>query len=120
MPSLGAGGCSGAEVEAWSGLAYCLSTTRHIAAEETRKTIMSKKKDRAFFLCPRWNEVAPPSPAGAAEAPGSSRVHPRIVAAIASGQPVARSTLRNALLATRLATGAMFDIDTYIVDRRTQ
>jgi hypothetical protein len=34
------------------------------------------------------------------------------------GRPVARSTLRKALLAVRQASGSMFDIDAYIVDQR--
>jgi hypothetical protein len=35
------------------------------------------------------------------------------------GRPVARSTLRKALLAARQASGSMFDVDAYIVDQRT-
>jgi hypothetical protein len=61
---------------------------------------MAKKKDRAFFICPRWNEVVE-------------------VATIKGGRPVARSTLRKALLAARQASGSMFDVDAYIVEQRT-
>jgi hypothetical protein len=74
---------------------------------------MAKKKDRAFFICPRWNEVVPS---------GTStpiRVHEKTLAAIIGGRPVARSTLRKALLAAREASGSMFDVATYIVDQRT-
>jgi hypothetical protein len=39
--------------------------------------------------------------------------------AIRAGRPVARSTLRKALLAARRASGSMFDVDAYIVDQRT-
>jgi hypothetical protein len=35
------------------------------------------------------------------------------------GRPVARSTLRNALLAARQASGSMVDVNAYIVDQRT-
>jgi hypothetical protein len=59
---------------------------------------MAKKKDRAFFICPRWNEVE-----------GKTKtipVHERTLAAIKAGRPVARSTLRKALLAARQALGA--------------
>ena len=81
---------------------------------------MSKKKERAFFVCPRWNELAIPSqvtagPAASGLAPGLAK----IISAIDSGQPVARSTLRKALFAVRGASGVMFDVDAYIVDRRT-
>jgi hypothetical protein len=74
---------------------------------------MAKKKDRAFFICPRWNEVA-----GASGMATPIRVNEKILAAIKGGRPVARSTLRKALLAVRQASGSMFDIDAYIVDQR--
>ena len=71
---------------------------------------MTKKKDRAYFTCPRWSDVA--------NAPGLD-INPKVLAAIKNGQPVARSTLRAALAAARTASGVSFDIDAYIVDRRT-
>jgi hypothetical protein len=74
---------------------------------------MAKKKDRAFFVCPRWNEAAP----SGMTVP--IRVHQKTLAAIKGGQPVARSTLRKALLAACQASGSMLDIDAYIVDLRT-
>ena len=74
---------------------------------------MAKKKERAFFVCPRWNEVA-----GAGTGP-PSHVHQKTVAAIVAGRPIARSTLRKALMAARTASGSMGDIDGYIVDQRT-
>jgi hypothetical protein len=78
---------------------------------------MARKKDRAFFICPRWNEVAEAPRAGATPIP--IRVHEKTLAAIEAGRPVARSTLRKALLAARQASGEMFDVDAYIVDRRS-
>jgi hypothetical protein len=80
---------------------------------------MSKKKDRAFFICPRWAEVADAAPVGASGMTTPIPVHEKTLAAIKGGRPVARSTLRKALLAVRQASGAMFDVDAYIVDRRT-
>jgi hypothetical protein len=74
---------------------------------------MAKKKDRAFFICPRWNEVVP----SGMTAP--IRVHEKTLAAIKGGRPIARSTLRKALLAARQTSGSMFDVDAYIVDQRT-
>ena len=79
---------------------------------------MAKKKDRAFFICPRWNEVADAPRTGASGATAPIPVHEKTVAAIKAGRPVARSTLRKALLAVRHASGSMFDIDAYIVDQR--
>jgi hypothetical protein len=79
---------------------------------------MAKKKDRAFFICPRWNEVAEAPRIGASNISTPIRVHDKTLAAIKEGRPVARSTLRKALLAARNASGSMFDVDAYIVDQR--
>ncbi len=74
---------------------------------------MAKKKEREFFICPRLSEVTSDLQKT------SKRPHRKIVAAISSGQPVARSTLCKALLAVRHISGEMFEIDAYIVDQRT-
>jgi hypothetical protein len=42
----------------------------------------------------------------------------KTLAAIKGGRPVARSTLRKALLAVPQPSGSMFDVDEYIVDQR--
>lgn len=81
---------------------------------------MAKKKERAFFICPRWTEVAD---AGRTEGGGSTAPIPvseKTLSAIRSGRPVARSTLRKALLAARSASRSMFDVDAYIVDQRSR
>ena len=80
---------------------------------------MSKKKDRAFFICPRWNEVADTSRLAASSMTAPIRGNEKNLTAIRAGRPVARSTLRKALLAARQASGSMFDINAYIVDQRT-
>jgi hypothetical protein len=79
---------------------------------------MAKKKDRAFFVCPRWNEIADATRIGSPGTAPPIRVHKKTMAAINQGQPVARSTLRRALMAVRRASGSMFDVDAYIVDQR--
>jgi hypothetical protein len=78
---------------------------------------MGKKKDRAFFICPRWNEVTDASRIGAAGLT-PILINEKTLATIEGGQPVPRSTLRKALLAARAASGSTFDVDAYIVDRR--
>ena len=79
---------------------------------------MAKKKDRAFFICPRWNEVADAPRIGASGMTAPIRVNEKTLAAIEDGRPVARSTLRKALRAVRQASGSTFDVDAYIVDQR--
>jgi hypothetical protein len=73
----------------------------------------------AFFICPRWNEVADTSRIGASGMTTPIHVNEKNLGAIKGGRPVARSTLRRALLAARQASGWMFDVDAYIVDQRT-
>jgi hypothetical protein len=79
---------------------------------------MAKKKERAFFVCPSWKDVVRSCRSTAPHPDGAIRVHSRILAAIETGQPVARSTLRRALLAVSQATGTMLDIDGLMVDQR--
>ncbi len=81
---------------------------------------MAKKKDRAFFVCPQWNEVADAGRSEGAGTAGPIRVNEKTLSAIKGGRPVARSTLRNALFAARSVSGAMFDVDAYIVDQRNR
>lgn len=81
---------------------------------------MAKKKDRAFFICPRWSEVEQAARNASPASPVSGRLHRKTLAAIAEGRPLARSTLRKALLAERDAAGLAFDVDAYLVDQRRQ
>jgi hypothetical protein len=78
------------------------------------------KKDRSFFVCPSWKEVIGTSRSTAPYSDESIRVHGRILAAIETGQPIARSRLHKALLAVSHTTGTMFDADALIVDKRTR
>jgi hypothetical protein len=80
---------------------------------------MAKKKDRAFFICPRWKEIADLPGMGSPGIATLVRVHERTLVAIREGRPLARSTLRKALLAMRHVSGSMFDVDAYIVDQRS-
>jgi hypothetical protein len=97
-------------------LKAALSVAAIVGLEYTK---MAKKRDRAFFICPRWNEVTDTAGIGASGISTPIRVHEKTLAAIKGGRPVAGSTLRKALLAARQASGSMFDVDAYIVDQRT-
>ena len=79
---------------------------------------MARKKNRAFFICPRWNEVAAVPGSDAADTTSLLGVNHKTLAAITGGLPVARSTLRKALQRARQASGSPIDIDAYIVDQR--
>ena len=78
---------------------------------------MAKKRDRAFFLCPRWRDILAMVPQATGQAVEID-LSPRTAAAIEEGRPLARSTLRKALFAVPRASGSMFDVDDLIVDQR--
>lgn len=70
---------------------------------------MAGKKERAFFVCPRWKDVEGTVPAG----------NDKTLAAIEAGRPVVRSALHRALKAASLRSGKPIDVDAYIEDSRT-
>ena len=80
---------------------------------------MAKKRDREFFICPRWQEVVEAAETVIAGETIDLDLHPKTMAAIKAGRPLARSTVRKALFAVRRASGSMFDVDDLIEDRRT-
>jgi hypothetical protein len=77
---------------------------------------MARKKHRAFFVCPRWPELAflQDGPA-LARALGSD---PRTIGRIASQTPVPYATLRSVLAAIRGCRDIRLDVESYIVDTR--
>ena len=54
---------------------------------------MSKKTDRAWFVCPRWTELVSLHYANDIEASRALKADPKILAKLRSGTPVAKSTL---------------------------
>jgi hypothetical protein len=54
---------------------------------------MSKKKQRAWFVCPRWNELVAPHYADDAAAAHALRTSPRVLAQLRAGTPMARATV---------------------------
>jgi hypothetical protein len=70
---------------------------------------MAQKKSRAWFTCPRWTEIAGSTP---------TQVSPKTVTLLKAGKPMARSTIRRALLMVRQTSGSLLDVDELIVDQR--
>jgi len=54
---------------------------------------MSKKKDRAWFTCPRWEQLVSQHYANDAEAARALKTNARVLAKLRAGTPVAKSTL---------------------------
>jgi hypothetical protein len=54
---------------------------------------MSKKKDRAWFVCRQWADMVSPHYASDIEAGRALKANPKVLAKLRSGTPVAKSTV---------------------------
>jgi hypothetical protein len=54
---------------------------------------MSKKKDRAWFICPRWTELVSRHYASDIEAGRALKADPKVLSKLRTGTPVAKSTI---------------------------
>jgi len=54
---------------------------------------MSKKKDRAWFVCPQWVELIAKHYASDSAASRALKADPKVLAKLRSGAPVPKSTL---------------------------
>lgn len=81
---------------------------------------MSKKKDRAWFVCPQWAALMSSHYATDAEAARALKTDPKVLARLRSRTPVAKSTLLRLLhaLASRHDLGS--PIADLVVDTRSR
>jgi hypothetical protein len=81
---------------------------------------MSKKKDRAWFVCPQWVDLVSQHYIDDTEAGLSLKANPKVLAKLRSRTPVAKSTLLRMLhrLAERHALEAA--PGTLVVDTRAR
>ena len=77
---------------------------------------MGRKKDRAFFICPRWRELAGGD--DKLQLARSLRSDPRTIDKIASRTPVAYSTLYGVLSVLRATRDIKLEPESCIVDKR--
>ena len=54
---------------------------------------MSKKKDRAWFVCPQWGDLVSQHYASDTAAGRALKAHPKVLTKLRSGSPVAKSTV---------------------------
>jgi len=54
---------------------------------------MSKKKDRAWFVCPKWGDLVSEHYASDTEAGRALKADPKVLAKLRAGTPVAKSTV---------------------------
>jgi hypothetical protein len=81
---------------------------------------MSKKKDRAWFVCRQWADMIAQHYASDGEASRALKADPKVLARLRSGTPVAKSTLLKML--RRYARGHDLGsaIDDLVVDTRAR
>jgi hypothetical protein len=54
---------------------------------------MSKKKDRAWFVCPQWGDLVSKHYASDTEAGWALKAHPKVLANLRTETPVPKSTV---------------------------
>jgi len=81
---------------------------------------MSKKKDRAWYVCPQLADLLPRHYASDAAAARALKTEAKVVAKLRSGTPVARSSLRKIL--QRYANGHPLgsSVDDLMIDVRSR
>jgi hypothetical protein len=80
---------------------------------------MSKKKNRAWFVCPHWAVLVSSRYRSDAEASRALRTDPRVLARLRSREPVAKSTLLRALQAFACAHDVGSPLADLIIDTRS-
>ena len=81
---------------------------------------MSKKKDRAWFVCPQWTTLTSRHYASDAEAGRALKTDPRVLARLRSGTPVAKSTMLRILQAFASRHDAGSPFADLVVDTRSR
>ena len=81
---------------------------------------MSKKKDRAWFVCPQWGEFVSQHYGSDTAAGRALNAHPRVLTKLRAGTPVPKSTVLRMLrrLASRHNLGT--DLGDLVVDTRSR
>jgi uncharacterized membrane protein YccC len=83
-------------------------------------TVMSKKKDRAWFVCPQWTNLIAELYPDDIEAARALHANPKVLAKLRSRTPVAKSTLLTLLrrVAERRDLGAA--VNELVIDTRSR
>jgi hypothetical protein len=84
-----------------------------------RSNPMSKKKDRAWFVCAQWPELTSPYYPDDAAAARALRADPRVLARVRQRTPVTKSTLLKLLRRLSRARQIKTAFDELITDTRS-
>ena len=80
---------------------------------------MSKKKDRAWFVCPQWGELVSQHYASDTGASRVLKADPKILAKLRAGTPVAKSTVLKMLRRYAMRHGLASPAADLVVDTRS-
>jgi hypothetical protein len=80
---------------------------------------MSKKKDRAWFVCPQWAELASQHYVDDDKAGQSLKADPKVLGKLRSRTPVAKSTLLKMLHRFAKLHHPRIEADSLVVDTRS-
>jgi hypothetical protein len=81
---------------------------------------MSKKKDRAWFVCPQWAELVSGHYASDAEAARALETDPKVLARLRSRTPIAKSTVLRLLKAFASRHDIGSPIAALVIDTRSR
>jgi hypothetical protein len=83
---------------------------------------MSKKKDRAWFVCPQWGDLVSQHYTSDTAAGQALTAHPKLLTKLRAGTPVPKSTVLKMLrrLQNRCNLGAALALDELVVDTRSR
>jgi hypothetical protein len=81
---------------------------------------MSKKKDRAWFVCPQWADLVSQHYRSDAEAGEALKADPKVLTKLRSGTPVPKSTALKMLRRYQSRHGLDAAVTDLVVDTRSR
>jgi hypothetical protein len=80
---------------------------------------MSKKKDRAWFVCPQWGDLVSRHYASDTEAGRALKADPKVLTKLRAGTPVAKSTVLKMLRRYKTRHDLASPVGELVVDTRS-
>ena len=80
---------------------------------------MSKKKDRSWFVCPRWGDLVSQHYASDTEASRALKAHPKVLTKLRAGTPVPKSTVLKMLRRYATRHDLASSVGELVVDTRS-
>ena len=81
---------------------------------------MSKKKERGWFVCPRWDELTSQHYSNDEAAALALRTSPKVLAQLRQSTPMARSTVRKLLRRFARLHPIGMPVDELVIDTRSR